>query len=70
MTEYFLPGKWSYLWESIFFVIWVHCQYLLLGGGTEDLDDLDQLVNTALSWKDWLTKHELCDDAANRPDID
>ena len=35
-----------------------------------NLDDLNELVNTALAWEDGLAEHELSDDAADRPHID
>ena len=65
VPEHFLPWKRSDLWESILFVVGVHCLNLFFRWSSEDLDDLHELVNTALSWEDRLTKHELGDDAAN-----
>ena len=50
-------------------VIRVHGTNLLPSGRSQDLDDLDKLVDTRLSRKQRLTEHELCHDAAGRPDI-
>lgn len=39
-------------------------------GSTQDLDDLDELVDSTLPWEYGLAEHELCNDAADGPDID
>ena len=70
VSEDFLPGEWLYLWEFVFGVVRVHRENLLPRGSTENLDDLYELVDTALTREDWLSKHELCDDTPDRPDID
>lgn len=43
---------------------------LFFGWGTEDFDNLDKLVNTTLTREERLADKELCDDTADRPDID
>lgn len=47
--EYFGEGMWPDLWEFVLHVVWVHGLDLLLCRGTQHLDDLDELVNAALS---------------------
>jgi hypothetical protein len=69
MSKYFFPWKWSDLWESIFFVIWVHCLYLFFWRGTKDFNDLYKLINTALTREDRLSKHKFCNNTSNWPDI-
>lgn len=70
VSEDLLPWQWSDLWEAVLFVFGVHCLDLLSGRCAQDLDDLDELVNAALSREDWLAEHELSDDAADGPDVD
>ena len=69
MSKYFLPWQWSNLWESIFFVVWVHCLNLFFRWCTEDFDDLNKLIDTTLTREDGLTKHKFSNDTANRPNI-
>ena len=63
VPEDLFPGQRLDLWESIFGVIFVHCQNLVTGWCPQDFDDLDELVNTTLSWENWLSKHDFCDNA-------
>ena len=70
MSEHFLPGKGLDLGEAVFGVLGVHRQDLLSRGGTEDLDDLNKLINAALSWENRLSEHKLSNDATNGPNID
>jgi len=69
VSEDLLPWERLDLREFVLGVVGVHGENLLTGWGTEDFDDLDQLVDTALSWEDGLAEHELSDDAADGPDI-
>ena len=43
---------------------------LVLCRGSKLLDDLNELVNTRLSWEKGLTDKKLGDDTTDRPDID
>lgn len=70
MSKYFLPWKWSNLWEPVFFVLWVHSLNLLPRRGSKDLDDFYELIDSTLSREYWLSKHKLCNDAAHWPYID
>ena len=65
MSEDLFPWQRSNLRESVLFVIRIHGLNLFLGWGSENLDDLNQLVDTTLSWEDRLAEHEFGDDATN-----
>lgn len=69
MSEHLLPRERSNLREPIFFVLRVHCLNLFPRRRTKDLDDFDKLIDSALSWENWLAKHKLRNDAADRPDV-
>jgi hypothetical protein len=69
MSENLLPWQRSDLWEPVFFVIWVHGLYLFFRWSSQNFDDLDELVNTAFTWENWLTEHEFSDDTADGPNI-
>jgi len=70
VSEDLLPRQRSDLRESVLLVVRVHGLNLLFGRRTKNLDDLDQLVDSALSGENGLTQHEFSDDAADRPHID
>lgn len=55
--------------EFVFRVVWVHGADLLLGGGAEHFDDLDELVNAGFTREDWLAEHQFRHDAAGTPYI-
>ena len=55
-SEDFFPWEWFDLWESIFFIVRIHCCDLFSAGCTKDLNDFNKLVNSALAWENWLTK--------------
>lgn len=57
------------LGELVLHVVGVHGADLLAGGSSQDLDDLNQLVDAGLSLEQGLAKHELSHDASGRPDI-
>ena len=69
MSEHLLPRERSNLREPIFFVLRVHCLNLFPRRCAKDLDDFDKLIDSALSWENWLAKHKLRNDAADRPDV-
>lgn len=69
MSENLLPWQRSDLWEPVFFVIWVHGLYLFFRWSSQNFDDLDELVNTAFTWENWLTQHEFSDNTADGPNI-
>jgi len=58
-----------YLRELVLHVIGVHRPNLFPRGCTQDLDDLDELVNARLAWEQWLSEHQLGHDATGRPHI-
>ena len=57
------------LWKLVLHVVRVHRLDLLARRCTEDLDNLDQLVNATLAGEQGLAKHQLCHDASCRPNI-
>lgn len=50
-------------------VVRVHGSDLFSGWSPENLDDLDELIDTRLSWEERLTQHQLGHHATSRPDI-
>ena len=42
---------------------------MFAGGGAENLDDFDELINPRLSGKEWLAKQELRKNATGGPDV-
>jgi hypothetical protein len=55
--------------ELVFHVVGVHGADLVASGSSQDLNNLDQLVNTRLTGEQRLTKHELSHNTASGPDI-
>jgi hypothetical protein len=53
----------------MFHVVGVHGADLIASGSSQDLDNLDQLVNARLTGEQRLTEHELSHDTASGPDI-
>ena len=53
--------------ELVLHVVGVHSPNLLPSGRTQDLDDLDQLVDTRFTGEERLSQHQLCHDATRRP---
>jgi len=70
MAEHLLPWQGLDLRETILRVLRVHGQNLFTAGCAQDFDDLDELVDAALTREDGLSKHEFSDDTANGPNID
>lgn len=56
--------------ELVLHVVGVHRLDLLAGGCAEDLDDLDELIDAALSGEEGLSEHELRHDAPGGPYVD
>jgi len=57
------------LGELVFHVVGVHGADLVASRSSQNLDDLDQLVNTRLTGEQRLTEHKLSHDTASGPDI-
>lgn len=55
--------------ELVFHVVGVHGANLIPCGRTENLDDLDKLVDTRLAGEQRLSEHELCHYTTGRPHI-
>ena len=53
--------------KLVLHVIRVHRLDLFSGGCAKDLDDLHQLIDTALTGEEWLAQHQLRHDATRRP---
>ena len=66
---YLVEGVGLDLGELVFHVVGVHGANLIASGSSQDLDDLNQLVDTRLTGEQRLAKHELSHDAASGPDI-
>ena len=70
LVENLLPRVGLDARELEFRVVGIHGMDLLLGRGPQNLDDLYQLVNARLTWEQWLSEQQLCNDAASGPHID
>ena len=57
------------LGELVLHVVRVHRLDLLARRRPKDLDDLDQLVDTTLSWEERLPEHQLRHNASGGPDV-
>jgi hypothetical protein len=66
---YLVEGVRLDLGELVFHVVGVHGADLIASRSSQDLDDLNQLVDTRLTREQRLTEHELSHDTASRPDI-
>ena len=62
--QYLVEGVGLNLWELVLHVVGVHRLDLFSSWRSKDLDYLNQLVNSALSWEQRLTQHQLCHDAS------
>lgn len=69
METNFVKGMRLDLGELVLHVIGIHGTNLVTRRRSEDLDDLDKLVDAGLSWEQRLAKHELRHDATRRPNI-
>lgn len=69
-SENSVPRERLDLRESVLFVFWVHSKNLVSLRSSEDLDNLDELVNSTFSWEYRLSKHEFSDDTSDSPDVD
>lgn len=69
LSEDLVEGVRLDLRELVLHVVGVHGANLLPSRRAENLDDLDQLVNTRFTWEQRLTKHELGHDASRGPHI-
>ena len=67
--SYLGPGVRLDLGKLELCVVRIHLLDLFPGGGAQDLDDLHQLVHSAVPGEDGLTQHELSKDAARGPDV-
>jgi hypothetical protein len=66
---YLVEGVRLDLGELVFHVVGVHGADLIASRSSQDLDDLNQLVDARLTREQRLTEHELSHDTASRPDI-
>mmetsp|Transcript_142131 Transcript_142131/g.354177 ORF Transcript_142131/g.354177 Transcript_142131/m.354177 type:complete len:255 (-) Transcript_142131:206-970(-) len=57
------------LWKLELRVIWIHGHQLISCWRSQHLDNLDELVDTALARENGLSQHELCRDASGRPNV-
>lgn len=57
------------LGKFVFHVVGVHGPDLLACRCTQNLDDLNQLVDSGFAREKWLSQHQLCHDATRRPHI-
>lgn len=69
-TEDFGEGVWSDLRELVLHVIGVHGLDLFSRRCTQNLDDLDKLVDTTLTGEERLPLHKLGHDTSCRPNVD
>lgn len=68
-SEHFFPRQGSDLWESIFFVVWVHGKDVLSWRSSQNFDDFNQLVDSRVTRENRLSKHEFSNNTSNRPHI-
>jgi hypothetical protein len=66
---YLVEGMRLDLRELVLHVVGVHGADLVASRGSQDLDDLDQLIDTRLAREQRLTKHELSHNTTSGPDI-
>ena len=59
-----------YHWKFEFSIVWVHVFNLFARGRSEDLDDLDELIDARISRENWLAQEQLGKDASRGPDVD
>lgn len=69
VSEHFLPWEWSDLWETVLFVVRVHCLDLFLRRSSQNLNDFNQLIHSTFTRENWLSKHQLSNNASYRPDV-
>ena len=69
LSEHLVEWVWFDLWELVLHVVRVHGANLIPGWGSKNLDDLDKLIDTGLSWEEWLSEHQLCHNTARRPHV-
>lgn len=69
LSEDLVEGVRLDLRELVLHVVGVHGANLLPSRRAENLDDLDQLVNTRFTWEQRLTKHQLGHDTSSGPHI-
>lgn len=55
--------------EFVLHVVRIHRLDLLPRRSSKYLDDLYELINSALSGEEWLAEHQFGHDATRRPDI-
>lgn len=58
------------LGKLMFHIIGIHGPDLILGWGSENLNNLDQLIDATLTREDGLPEHELGHNTAGGPDVD
>ena len=63
------PRVWTDLREAELNVVAVHCLDLRTARSAEHLDDLDKLVDAAVSGEERLAQEELSENAAHRPHV-
>lgn len=69
MRAYLWPGMGLNLGELEFSIVGVHVTDLFVRGSAEDLDDLHQLVDSAVPREDGLSQKQLREHTARRPDV-
>ena len=65
MSEHLFPRQWLDLWETVLCVFRIHCKDFFSRGRAQYFDDLNKLVDAALSGEDGLAEHKLGNYAAN-----
>ena len=66
---YFVKGMRLDLREFVLHIIRVHGSNLIAGGGAEDFDNFDELIDAGFSREQGLTEHEFRHDASSGPNI-
>lgn len=69
LAEDLAERVWLDLREFVFHIVGVHGSDLLASRCTQNLDNLNQLVDARLTGKQWLAKHQFCHDATRGPYI-
>lgn len=70
LTENLVEWMWLDLRELVLHVVWVHRTNLVAGWGTENLDNLHQLVDSRLAREERLSQHQLGHNTSRGPNID
>lgn len=55
--------------KLVLHVVGIHGANLISSRRSEDFDDLDQLIDSRLSWEEWLSEHKFRHDTTCGPDV-